>query len=99
MKRVELNVGNNKTRLNTDLTEEQRKEIKEAFDLFDSESTGVLNVNELKVALRSFGLDQTTKEGKQILGEIAGSGRKEINYEEFVNIMGQSSVKDLIKIY
>lgn len=34
---------------NPELTEEQRQEIREAFDLFDTEGTGVIDAKELKV--------------------------------------------------
>ena len=34
-----------------ELNEEQKQEIKEAFDLFDSEGTGTIDVKDLKVAL------------------------------------------------
>ena len=33
----------------TDLKEEQKAEIREAFDLFDTDGTGTINVKELKV--------------------------------------------------
>jgi len=39
------------------LTELQRQEIKEAFDLFDTEKTGTIDQHELKVAIRSLGFD------------------------------------------
>lgn len=32
-----------------ELTEEQKQEIKEAFDLFDTDGTGTIDVKELKV--------------------------------------------------
>ena len=34
----------------TDLKEEQKAEIREAFDLFDTDGTGTINVKELKVS-------------------------------------------------
>lgn len=36
-----------------DLTEEQKQEIKEAFDLFDTDGTGTIDVKELKVSFSS----------------------------------------------
>lgn len=33
-----------------ELTEEQKQEIKEAFDLFDTDGTGTIDVKELKVS-------------------------------------------------
>ena len=40
-----------------ELTEEQRQEIKEAFDLFDTDKTGTIDYHELKVAMRALGFD------------------------------------------
>lgn len=34
-----------------ELTEEQKQEIREAFDLFDADGTGTIDVKELKVRL------------------------------------------------
>ncbi|OEH79723.1 putative centrin [Cyclospora cayetanensis] len=40
-----------------ELREEQKIEIKEAFELFDSEKTGKMDYHELKVAMRALGFD------------------------------------------
>lgn len=34
-----------------DITEEQKQEIREAFDLFDTDGSGTIDVKELKVTL------------------------------------------------
>lgn len=36
----------------TGLTEEQKQEIREAFDLFDTDGSGTIDAKELKVAMR-----------------------------------------------
>ena len=36
-----------------ELSEEQKQEIKEAFDLFDTDKTGTIDYHELKVAMRN----------------------------------------------
>lgn len=38
-----------------ELSEKQKKDIKEAFDLFDADGSGVIDIKELKVALRALG--------------------------------------------
>ena len=40
-----------------ELTPKQKAEIKEAFDLFDVTNSGVINFQDLKVALRALGFD------------------------------------------
>ena len=37
--------------LRVELTEEQKQEIREAFDLFDTDGTGTIDAKELKVSL------------------------------------------------
>ena len=38
-----------------ELTEEQKQEIREAFDLFDTDGSGTIDAKELKVAMRALG--------------------------------------------
>ncbi|SBT70234.1 EF hand/EF-hand domain containing protein, putative [Plasmodium malariae] len=40
-----------------ELNEEQKLEIKEAFDLFDTNGTGRIDAKELKVAMRALGFE------------------------------------------
>ena len=37
--------------LRVELTEEQKQEIREAFDLFDTEGSGTIDAKELKVSM------------------------------------------------
>ena len=51
------------------LTEEQRNEVNEAFDPFDSDKDGFIDYHELKVALRALGFDLKKQEVLRILRE------------------------------
>lgn len=75
-----------------ELTEEQRQEIKEAFDLFDTESSGVIDAKELKVAMRALGFEPKKDEVRKILNDIDRSGEGVIKYEDFMDIMTQKIV-------
>ena len=46
-----------KKRQRAELSDEQKQEIKEAFDLFDTDKTGTIDYHELKVAMRALGFD------------------------------------------
>jgi len=82
---------------NNDLTEEQRQEIKEAFDLFDSEKIGFIDAKELKVAMRALGFEPKKEEVKKLIGEIDKSGGEGIlKYEEFLEIMTQKMVSNFV---
>ena len=51
----------------SDLTEEQKQEIKEAFDLFDTDGSGNIDSKELKVAMRALGFEPKREEIKQLI--------------------------------
>jgi len=75
-----------------ELTEEQRQEIKEAFDLFDSEGNGVIDAKELKVAMRALGFEPKREEVVRILQQLDRTGENVIKYEEFLDVMTQKMV-------
>ena len=50
-----------------ELTEEQKQEIKEAFDLFDTDGSGEIDSKELKVAMRALGFEPTNDEISQMI--------------------------------
>ena len=77
----------------TEITEEQRQEIKEAFDLFDSESTGVIDSKELKVAMRALGFEPKKEEIRRLLGEVDKTGEGVIKFEDFMDIMTQKMLE------
>ena len=51
------------------LTEEQKSELREAFDLFDTERTGQIDYHELKVAMRSLGFEVKKADVLQLMEE------------------------------
>ena len=49
-----FNAGGKKQK---ELTEEQKQEIKEAFDLFDTDGSGNIDVKELTIAMKALGCE------------------------------------------
>ena len=76
-----------KRRQRQELTEEQKQEIKEAFDLFDTDKTGTIDYHELKVAMRALGFDVKKTEVLGLMREYDRDGAGAIEYIDFLEIM------------
>lgn len=67
----------------SELLDDQKQEIREAFQLFDMNNDGFLDYHELKVALRALGFEVTKKEVLDIIDEYDTSGERVISYADF----------------
>ena len=72
-----------------ELTEEQRQEIKEAFDLFDTDGSGTIDSKELKVAMRALGFEPKKDEVKKMIAECDRDQSGVIEFPEFLEMMTQ----------
>ncbi|XP_059025000.1 centrin-4 isoform X1 [Mustela lutreola] len=70
-----------------ELNETQKQEIKEAFDLFDVDGSGTIDVKELKIAMQALGFDPKKEEIKKMIAEIDKEGTGTITFEDFFAIM------------
>ncbi len=69
-----------------ELTDEQKQEIKEAFELFDTDKDGAVDYHELKVAMRALGFDLKKAEVLKILRDHDKTGQGVLEFEDFVKI-------------
>merc|ERR1740121_8527 len=86
-------------RRRVELKDEQKAEIKEAFDLFDTDGTGTIDAKELKVALRALGFEPKKEELKKLVSDLdkssSASGQGMLDFNEFLEIMtSKMSEKD-----
>lgn len=59
------------TKVKAELTEDQKQELREAFELFDANKTGTIDLHELKVLMRALGFDVKKPEViKMVHGKI-----------------------------
>jgi len=79
-----------------ELTEEQKQEIKEAFDLFDTDGSGSIDAKELKVAMRALGFEPKKEEVKKMMGEADREGTGKIEYKDFLELMQSKMVCEQI---
>jgi len=69
------------------LTDEQKEEIREAFDLFDTDGSGSIDAKELKIAMRALGFEPKKEEIRKMISEIDKDGSGSIDFEEFLTMM------------
>ncbi|KAL6642989.1 hypothetical protein ACP70R_021170 [Stipagrostis hirtigluma subsp. patula] len=86
------------------LTAQKRKEIKEAFDLFDTDGSGTIDARELNVAMRALGFEMTPEQIQQMIAEVDKDGSGTIDFDEFVHMMtdkmGERDARDqLLKAF
>ncbi|CAF0896940.1 unnamed protein product [Rotaria sordida] len=72
-----------------ELTEEQKTEIREAFDLFDADGSGTIDVKELKVAMRALGFEPKKEEIKKMISDIQKENAGTIDFNDFLQLMSQ----------
>jgi len=72
-----------------ELSDEQKQEIKEAFELFDTDKDQRLDYHELKVAMRALGFDLKKPEVLKLLRDHDKTGESLMSFEDFVKIMSE----------
>ncbi|XP_026664744.2 caltractin-like isoform X1 [Phoenix dactylifera] len=69
------------------LSQQKRQEIKEAFELFDTDGSGTIDAKELNVAMRALGFEMTEEQVNQMIAEVDKDGSGAIDFDEFVYMM------------
>ncbi|XP_040197967.1 centrin-3 isoform X2 [Aquarana catesbeiana] len=70
-----------------ELTEEQKQEIKDAFDLFDTDKDKAIDYHELKVAMRALGFDVKKADVLRILKDYDGEATGKITFDDFNEVV------------
>ena len=68
-----------------ELTEEQKQEIREAFDLFDTDGSGTIDAKELKVAMRALGFEPKKEEIQKMISDVDDDGSGTIESERHLD--------------
>lgn len=62
-------------------------EIRDAFNLFDTDGTGTIDLMELKTAMQSLGLSIRNQTLYKIISDIEAEGKGSINFDEFLAML------------
>ncbi|RLN83083.1 hypothetical protein BBJ28_00024187 [Nothophytophthora sp. Chile5] len=95
---------NAKTYERPGLSEEEIEEIREAFNLFDTDGSGTIDPKELKAAMQSLGFEAKNQTIYQMIGDIDKDGSGSIDFEEFLDMMtakmsDKDSREDIQKVF
>merc|ERR1712086_422440 len=71
----------------TSLDDSEKAEIKEAFDLFDTDGSGNIDVKELTIAMKALGCEPKPGEIEKMIAESDDDGGGEMGYDEFLKMM------------
>ena len=66
------------------LTEDEIEELREAFNLFDTEATGKIDPRELQSAMQSLGFESKNPTIFNMIADLESLGR-EVDFEEFLD--------------
>lgn len=86
------------------LSNEQKADLKEAFDLFDSEGTGKISVKDLKVAIRALGFEPGRDEIRRMIAEVDKESTGKLSFNDFSKLMAwkmseRDSREDVLKAF
>lgn len=74
-------------RVRQGLDEEQIEELREAFNLFDTEHAGTIDARELKAALRALGFEVKKEDVRRMLADVGKDPTQPIDFNEFCEMM------------
>eukprot|EP01068_Selenidium_serpulae_P015614 Selendium_serpulae@DN6227_c0_g1_i3.p1 len=69
------------------LTQDQIEELKEAFDLFDTNRSGDIDSREFKAALRALGFEVSKEDVRIMFKELDKEFQETISFNEFCSLM------------
>ena len=75
-----------------------RDQYKEAFDLFDTERRGFINVDQIRRAMKKFGQDLSRREVEEMIRDLDADGSGELSFEEFITLMTKQTVEEKIDV-
>merc|ERR1719238_252491 len=96
--------GRNKRYHIPGLSDEEIEEIREAFNLFDTDGSGTIDPKELKSAMESLGFEAKNQTIYQMIGDIDKDGSGAIDFDEFLDMMtakmsDKDSREDIQKVF
>jgi centrin-3 len=81
-----LTPNRSKRRVRPELSDDQKQELREAFDLFDADKKGSIDLHELKVLMRALGFQVKKPEVVKMVHEVDPHNEGIVNFDQFMDI-------------
>ncbi|NWR53372.1 CETN1 protein, partial [Regulus satrapa] len=72
-----------------ELPEEQRRAVREAFELFHPDGSGSIDVKEMKVAMKTLGFEPKKEEIEEMISDIDKEETGKISFNDFLAVMSE----------
>ncbi|CAF0882879.1 unnamed protein product [Brachionus calyciflorus] len=83
--------------MNSKLNDDQLKELKKCFDLFDEDKSGTISLKELKKICQSLKIKLNEKEAFELMRLMDKNNNGSIDFDEFVFIMGDKYIQGITR--
>eukprot|EP00941_MAST-03F_sp_MAST-3F-sp1_P005642 g5642.t1 len=88
----------------TELDAEEMEEIREAFNLFDTDNDGEIDAKELKAAFRALGFQVKSSDIRRMLEDLHKEGDEKINMQDFIELVTpkmsqRDSREEIMKVF
>lgn len=70
-----------------EFTQQDRKELREAFNLFDKDGSGTITAEEIRVTLRVLGFNPTDEEITSLLSQFNQGQSANIDFDEYLQLL------------
>ena len=91
MKKQNIPNKGSEKKIRNEITEEQKKEIRDAYEPFEENG---INPNDLKLAMKALGFDPKNEEVSRILSNIDSKGKSSYTFDSFLDLMIEKPNKD-----
>ncbi|KAK7093578.1 uncharacterized protein [Littorina saxatilis] len=85
------------TRILEQMTPQEVRDLRAVFEIFDTDSDGLLAAPELKKAMRTLGFKLSREEAQQVISDVSMKGRTSLDFNEFLEtvIARQGDTRDV----
>ncbi|EAY12928.1 EF hand family protein [Trichomonas vaginalis G3] len=72
-----------------ELTESEKQEIREAFDMFAQDGSSYLDLSQFKVAMRALGFVPAKGEAKALMARVCDGNNQSMDFSQFQTLMAE----------